>query len=103
MFFHRIKSHMSYCAYSGGTIWLLKNPDTTSSPLETSGKEGASPADTGAICIAKMYSPVTAKSFALPGKWTPQDYVVEIAPGVDQALILAWILAYAEMDDADNH
>lgn len=47
--------------------------------------------------VAKVCSPVTYKDF-LPDDFDRNDYIVEIPPGVDSALILAMVLAYEKME-----
>eukprot|EP00435_Cladocopium_sp_Y103_P008326 s4358_g2.t1 len=47
--------------------------------------------------VAKVCSPVTYKDF-LPDDFDTRDYIVEIPPGVDSALILAMVLAYEKME-----
>eukprot|EP00164_Ancoracysta_twista_P015608 GFYU01025871.1.p1 GENE.GFYU01025871.1~~GFYU01025871.1.p1 ORF type:complete len:261 (+),score=89.71 GFYU01025871.1:113-784(+) len=50
-------------------------------------------------CIAKVTSPVEWQNFA-QYDWARDDFFVEIAPGVDAALVVAMILAYDEMDSS---
>mmetsp|Transcript_8870 Transcript_8870/g.21192 ORF Transcript_8870/g.21192 Transcript_8870/m.21192 type:complete len:224 (+) Transcript_8870:94-765(+) len=47
--------------------------------------------------IAKVCSPVTYKDF-LPDDFDRNDYIVEIPPGVDSALVIAMVLAYEKME-----
>ncbi|CAE7389130.1 unnamed protein product, partial [Symbiodinium sp. KB8] len=49
--------------------------------------------------IAKVGSPVTYKDF-LPDDFDRNEYIVEIPPGVDSALILAMVLAYEQMEQS---
>ncbi|CAE6916660.1 unnamed protein product, partial [Symbiodinium natans] len=47
--------------------------------------------------IAKVCSPVTYKDF-LPDEFDRNEYLLEIPPGVDSALVLAMVLAYEQME-----
>ena len=49
--------------------------------------------------IAKVCSPVTYKDF-LPDDFDRSEYIVEIPPGVDSALVLAMVLAYEQMEQS---
>ena len=49
--------------------------------------------------IAKVCSPVTYKDF-LPDDFDRNDYMVEIPPGVDSALVIAMVLAYEKMEQS---
>ena len=49
--------------------------------------------------IAKVCSPVTYKDF-LPDDFDRNDYIVEIPPGVDSALVIAMVLAYEKMEQS---
>ena len=43
-----------------------------------------------------MSPPAEMQGFA-PGEWAGDDYFVEVAPGVDMALVVAMLVAYDEM------
>ena len=49
--------------------------------------------------IAKVCSPVTYKDF-LPDDFDRNDYIMEIPPGVDSALVIAMVLAYEKMEQS---
>ncbi|CAJ1457431.1 unnamed protein product [Effrenium voratum] len=49
--------------------------------------------------IAKVCSPITYKDF-LPDDFDRNEYLVEIPPGVDSALVLAMVLAYEQMEQS---
>mmetsp|Transcript_106842 Transcript_106842/g.238455 ORF Transcript_106842/g.238455 Transcript_106842/m.238455 type:complete len:219 (-) Transcript_106842:137-793(-) len=48
--------------------------------------------------IAQICSPAKFKDI-LGEDWTSDDFLVEIAPGVDMALILSMVLAYAQIEE----
>lgn len=111
----QLKSEMSFWSYKGGYIYLQdgeagddvveKDLDNQTTPSVQDGTTTSTRVEQEEKrhIVAKVYSPLSAKNFAFPGQWTARDYVVEIAPGVDAALVLAHVLAYAEMDDDDHH
>ena len=43
-----------------------------------------------------MSPPAEMQGFA-PGEWAGDEYFVEVAPGVDMALVVAMLVAYDEM------
>eukprot|EP00438_Fugacium_kawagutii_P032012 Skav224607 [mRNA] locus=scaffold3477:44718:45378:- [translate_table: standard] len=51
------------------------------------------------LAVAKVCSPVTYKDF-LPDDFDRNEYLVEIPPGVDSALVLAMVLAYEQMEQS---
>mmetsp|Transcript_35315 Transcript_35315/g.69276 ORF Transcript_35315/g.69276 Transcript_35315/m.69276 type:complete len:217 (+) Transcript_35315:36-686(+) len=56
-------------------------------------KEGGQP-------IAGFKSPLELKNFYGKGEWFMEDYYIQIAPGVDQALVCAIVLAMNQMDES---
>ncbi|CAD7962461.1 unnamed protein product [Amoebophrya sp. A25] len=87
----KLHSELSFWAYKGGSLWL----------------GGSGPRSQGSVCVAKVYSPLAWKNFVyhghdyhgMAGSFARDDYIVEVAPGMDLALILAYVLCYDEMDD----